>query len=127
MSSLRLLTTNTFAQLIGKIATAGSALLVTRMIADANGLGLEGYGQFSIATVYAAYFYIFVDFGLNATAAKWMTQDASRVSSLMANLLGLRLVISVALVMVGLALLSFMPYAPIVKLGCIIMLFTVLS
>lgn len=113
--------------MIGKVVTAGSTLLITRLIASSEGLGRTGYNEFAIITAYAAYFYILADFGLNAVATKEITEDESRTPKYMANLLSMRLAMSLGLVMLGLAILAFLPYSATIKLGSMLMLATIVS
>ena len=122
-----MLATNTLAQMVGKVVTAGTTLLITRLIADQQGLGSDGYNDFSIITVYAAYFYILTDFGLNAIATKEMTEDESSQARYMTNLLSMRVVMSIGLIMLGLAILAFLPYSATVKLGSMLMLLTIVT
>jgi O-antigen/teichoic acid export membrane protein len=127
VKTIRILATNTMAQLVGKVVTAGSTILITRLIAGSEGLGRVGYNDFAIITAYAAYFYILTDFGLNAIGAKEITQDESRGPRYVSNLLTMRLVMSLALIMLGLAILAFLPYSVPVKLGSMLMLVTVVG
>ena len=128
MKTIRLLATNTIAQMIGKVATVGSTVLIGRMISSPEGLGKFGFDEYAIVVAYAAYFYIITDFGFNAIAAKDITEDESKSSSYISNLLTLRLVLALGLIMVGLAALSFIPsYSTAVKFGIILMLTTIVS
>ena len=128
MKTIRLLATNTIAQMLGKVATVGSTVLIGRMISSPEGLGKFGFDEYAIVVAYAAYFYIITDFGFNAIAAKDITEDESKSSSYISNLLTLRLVLALGLIMVGLAALSFIPsYSTVVKFGIILMLTTIVS
>ena len=128
MKTIRLLATNTIAQMLGKVATVGSTVLIGRMISSPDGLGKSGFDEYAIIVAYAAYFYIITDFGFNAIAAKDITEDESKSSSYISNLLTLRLVLALALIMVGLAVLLFIPsYPASVKFGIILMLVTIVS
>jgi O-antigen/teichoic acid export membrane protein len=127
MQMIRVLATNTVVQMIGKVVTAGTTLLITRMIADGHSLGRLGFGEFSIITAYAAYFYILTDFGLNAVGTKHLTEHPEHESMYFSQILVLRLAGSIGLILLGLIFLVFLPYAPVVKLGCILMLLTIFS
>lgn len=128
MKTIRLLATNTLAQMVGKVATVGSTILIGRMISSPNGIGKTGFDDYAIIVAYVAYFYIITDFGFNAIAAKDITEDQDKSTDYISNLLGLRLVLAVGLIMVGLAFLSFIPaYSSTVKFGIILMLGTIVS
>lgn len=126
MKTVRLVATNTIAQLVGKAATIFSTVLIGRLITSESGLGKDGFNDYAIIVAYAAYFYIITDFGLNAIAAKDIAENESQSSRYLSNLLTMRLVISVGLVMLGLAILAFIPeYSNTIKLGAILFLVTI--
>ncbi len=128
MSTAKLLTTNTIAQTVAKALSVLTTLAIGRMIADDNrGLGLTGFSDYAIIVSYVAYFYIICDFGFNAVAIKDITEDEQKTSSHINNLLGLRIVLSACLIMAGLAILVFLPYSAVIKIGIIISLITVIS
>ncbi len=113
-----LVASNTFAQMLGKVATAGTTFLMTITIAGA--FGAQGYGDFTKITTYVAFFFLFADFGLNAI---YLQQEKEQNWNV---LLGVRLVGSVFLLFLAIALLSFLPqsttdgFTGLVRLGVII-------
>src|SRR5690606_11991193 len=128
MKTVRLLATNTLDQLLGKAATVLSTMLIGRMISSPDGLGKAGFDEYAIIITYAAYFYIITDFGFNAIATKDITEDKQKTSSYISNVLSLRLAMSVGLIMIGLAVLAFIPaYSNAIKLGIMFMLITIVS
>jgi len=60
----KIIAVNTITQLVGRAISAVTTLLVTLLIA--RELGAGGYGDFVKITTYAAFFYLAVDFGINA-------------------------------------------------------------
>lgn len=119
------LTLNTAAQLIGKVLTTGTTLLVTLLIT--RQLKEEGYGEFTAITSFVALFYLAVDFGINAIFVRELSEKEEKIPSYFRNLLLLRLVISLMAIFIALALLSFLPYPSLVKLGIIIGSLTILN
>ncbi len=107
---------NTASQLVGKVVGSGAMLLVSIMIA--RSFGAQGYGDFTKITTFVAFFYLFVDFGLNAIYLKR--------NSDWATLLGMRIVGGVLLMFLAIASLSFLPqgetqgYTGLVRLGIIL-------
>lgn len=131
MRTASLVASNTIAQMVAKIATMISTLLIVRLIANPDqGLGQIGYAEYAIIMAYAAYFYIICDFGLNAVVVKEITEDKDKSAHYLSNLLSLRVVGAIGLIMIGLVGLSFISspsYTTVVKLGIVISLVTILS
>ncbi|KKU82475.1 MAG: Polysaccharide biosynthesis protein [Microgenomates group bacterium GW2011_GWA2_47_8] len=113
---------NTASQLLGKIAGSGAMLFVSILIA--RSFGAQGYGDFTKITTFVAFFYLLVDFGLNAVYLKRQTDWAT--------LLGMRLMGGTILMFVAIAILSFLPqnenqgYTGLVRLGIILFTPTIL-
>ncbi|MBI3577745.1 oligosaccharide flippase family protein [Candidatus Gottesmanbacteria bacterium] len=109
---------NTFAQMLGKVATAGTTFLMT--IAIARAFGAQGYGDFTKITTYVALFFLFADFGLNAIYLQHEKEQDWNV------LLAVRLVGSIILLFLAVAVLSFLPqsttdgFTGLVRLGIIL-------
>ncbi|MBI5620819.1 flippase [Candidatus Gottesmanbacteria bacterium] len=127
---------NTASQLVGKVVGSGAMLLISIMIA--REFGAQGYGDFTKITTFVAFFYLFVDFGLNAVYLKRQTADNkqqianSKGNADWATLLGIRIVGGVLLMFLAIALLSFLPqgetqgYTGLVRLGIILFSPTIL-
>lgn len=114
---------NTSAQLIGRIVGAGTTFFLSILIA--RGFGAEGYGDFAKVTTYVALFYLLADFGMNAIYLQ-------RQEAAWGELLGVRVVGSVVLMFLAIAILVFLPqgasqgYTAAVRLGIIIFLPSIL-
>lgn len=124
----RLVTSQTLVQLIGKIVTVIGTFFVIRLLTSESGLGEQGYNQYVLITVYVAYFYLALDFGFNTIFVRWATRDPERKSDYFSQLLSFRLLLSGAMIVLALILLSFLPsdpYTPAIKLGIIATLSTV--
>ena len=127
MNTKRLVLTNTAAQLVGKVVTMGTTILVTAIIT--RDLGDGGYGQFTLIMGFASVFYIIADFGLNAVVTRELSgqADDKQAASYLSSLLALRVVLSL-LLMGGAALsLLFLPYSSVVKWGILLSLLTILT
>lgn len=121
---------NTVAQILGKVATAGTTLLITVLIA--RSFGAVGYGDFTKITTFVAFFFLFADFGLNAAYLQQTTNNKQSSTGNVTNidlwstLLGVRLAGSIFLMFLAIALLSFLPqstthgFTALVRLGIIL-------
>lgn len=109
---------NTSAQIVGRVVSAGTTFLVSLVLARA--FGAEGYGDFAKVTTYVALFYLLADFGMNAIYVQRGTSWG--------ELLGVRVVGSVMLMFLAMAILVFLPqgvgqgYTAAVRLGIIFFL-----
>lgn len=132
---------NTGSQIVGKVVTASSTLLITLLIG--RSLGPAGFGEFTKIFVFVGYFYTFADFGLNSIFVK-LANFTSEVknfhhlggaSSLFKVLLGLRLVMALTLTAVAIFITFFLPYnqqastgfSPLVKTGIVIASLTIIT
>ena len=121
---------NTGSQIIGKIVSAFSTLVITLLIG--RSLGPSGFGEFSKIFVFIGYFYTFADFGFNSI---FVVHKLTPPSRLFRVLLGLRLVMSLVLAIVAITVSLFLPYnlqastgfSPLVKLGIAIASLTIVT
>lgn len=119
---------NTVAQIIGKGISGGTTFFVSILLA--RSLGVEGYGDFTKVTTYIAFFYLFCDFGLNA--AYLQLKEAQTEKRLKNALFTTRVLLSLLLMFIALAITTFLPgsanqgYSTIVKMGIILFTPTVL-
>lgn len=122
---------NTMVQGLGKLVTASTTFLVIVLIGKS--LGAQGYGEFAKIFAVVELFYLVADFGLNATVVKSIAQQPDQTKSYLETLLGMRLLIGLALVLVLVPVSSMLPYEqgqgfnPLVKLGIVIAGLTVIT
>lgn len=122
---------NTTWQVVGKIVTASSTLLITLLIGKS--LGPAGFGDFTKIFVFVGYFYTFADFGLNSIFVKTARDESA--STLFKSLTGLRIVLALLLAAFAILITFFLPYdpvtstgfSPIVKVGIIIASLTIVT
>lgn len=119
--------TNTASQLVGRAVSGVSMLAANLLIARAY--GATGYGDFIKITGFVALFYLAADFGMNAVflqKTQAVPQASLEKNDTWQTLLGVRLVGSIILVFIALAILSFLPrgsdqgYTSVVRLGIIL-------
>lgn len=125
MNTKKLVAFNTVAQIVGKVATVSSTLVITLLIT--RSLGQVSYGEFTIIMAYAALFYLAVDFGVNAIFTQKVTTDETKLKTYFFNLISLRVVLSLVFVFLAISFLSFSPYSPAIKVGIIIASLTILT
>ncbi|KKU81436.1 MAG: Polysaccharide biosynthesis protein [Microgenomates group bacterium GW2011_GWA2_47_8] len=110
---------NTVSQLMGKVLGAGTAFIISLLLA--RHFGVAGYGDFIKVTTYVALFFLLADFGLNAIYLQRVKDPHA-----FPTLFGARLAGGLFLVFLSLAILSFLPrgesqgYTDVVRLGIIL-------
>lgn len=126
---------NTGSQLVGKAVGSGAMLLVSLLIA--REFGAAGFGDFTKITTFVAFFYLLVDFGLNAVYLR-KAHESNKVetngtnNSLWGALVGMRVVGGILLMLLAIAVLAFLPqgsdqgYTTLVRLGIILFSPTIL-
>lgn len=120
---------NTVSQLLGKVVGSSAMLLVSILIARA--FGSEGFGDFTKITTFVAFFYLLVDFGLNAVYLQRQTENGNMQMD-WAVLLGMRVIGGILFMFLAIAMLSFLPqgehqgYTGMVRLGIILFSPTIL-
>lgn len=129
--SAKAVAVNTISQVIGKICSAASTFLITIYLA--RSLGASGYGEITKVLTFVSFFYLFADFGLNATYLQRDSESLNKTRhSLWNTLLTLRTVLSIGLIFVSLVVLVFLPssssqgYTNLSKIGIILFIPTVL-
>lgn len=119
-SSRKVVAINTASQLFGRLVSSVAVLFVSIILA--RRYGPEGYGDFVKITTFVGFFFLFADFGLNALYIPRKDTFAWH------ELLGLRIVMSLSLIVIALAILSLLPngiiqgYTTMVRLGIVLLL-----
>jgi len=109
MQKLKIISQQTFWQILGKLVTATSTFIILGLVA--RSYGEEGTGVFTLALTYLAMFYLLADFGFNAHVLKKVTSNKIQVTSEWRKLLGTRIVWSLALAGIAVLTLPFWPFA----------------
>lgn len=108
MSSFKLILSQTFWQILGKIVTSLSTFIILASVA--RSYGEEGTGVFTLTTTYLAIFYLFADFGFNGYVLKQIKEQDLDLKTQWAKLLGARVIWALILICISLALLPFLPF-----------------
>lgn len=118
---------NTASQILAKVFSVIITGLVVVLIS--RNYGKQGYGEFALMQNIPALFFILSDFGLNATALKKLgkNQDVNFSKDLYETIIALRIVISIALVIILNFIVYFFPYSQFLKTGIFMSSFWVIT
>lgn len=116
---------NTVYQIIGKLISMSITMLAVVIIT--RSYGRDGYGAFSLMQSWPALFFVIVDFGINAIAAKDVTEDWSKAGKYLGNILIIRFLFSLLLILVISLSLNFFPYTPDLRNGIRLGLFLLIT
>ena len=116
---------NTLYQLVGKVVSMSITVLIVLIVT--RFYGREGYGSFSLMQTWPALFYVVVDFGINAVAARELSKDWSKVSEYFGNILLIRLVFSFVVMLLLILSLRLFPYSSWLKSGIVLSLSLILT
>ena len=116
---------NTIYQLIGKVVSMSITVLIVLIVT--RNYGREGYGSFSLMQTWPALFFVIVDFGLNAIATRELSRDWSKASEYFGNILLIRIIFSLALMLLLATLVIFFPYSWWLRTGIILSLALILT
>jgi O-antigen/teichoic acid export membrane protein len=102
MSIARKILWNTISQIIGKGFIAVLGIITVKMLTYY--LGKEGYGQYTTAFEFLAFFSIAADLGLYTIGVREMAKDEKKIPMIIGNILSVRTVLCV--IMVGIAIVA---------------------
>jgi O-antigen/teichoic acid export membrane protein len=108
MKNVIRVTTNTAWQIASKAINSISGLIIIALIQRTY--GAEGVGLYTLIIGYVGFYFVPVDFGLNAVAVKHLLQKERDSTKVFKNLLGLRLVIGLGVTLIALLIAVFLPY-----------------
>lgn len=109
MQGLLKISQQTLWQILGKVVTSLSTLIILGLVA--RNYGETGTGVFTLALTYLAIFYLLADFGFNAHILQKTGNLQSEVEDQWVRLLGARILWSILLVIIALGLLPTFPFA----------------
>ncbi|OGL95670.1 hypothetical protein A2258_02700, partial [Candidatus Uhrbacteria bacterium RIFOXYA2_FULL_41_8] len=115
MKETRKLAQNAAIQIIGK--TTATVLGVLTVAILARHLGVEGYGQFTIALSFLSIFAVIVDFGLTLTTTQMISEHEADEPALLGNLFTLRILSAIIFLALAPVVAIFFPYDNIIQLS----------
>ena len=116
---------NTSAQVAARSVTAVSTLIVTLLVT--RNLSQADWGIFVTITSYVALFYLIADFGLNGVVVREIEEKKERLGYYFANLLSLRVALSIIAIFMSLSILAFTNHSSTIKFGIIVFLISILT
>lgn len=116
---------NTIYQIIGKFISMSITMVAVMIVTRAY--GREGYGSFSLMQTFPALFFVIVDFGINAIAARELSKDWSKANKYLGNIILIRALFSLIIVLLINFSLSFFPYSLALKSGIRLGLFLLIT
>lgn len=125
MASRLKIASNTLYQLLGKLFTTASTLLITVLITRL--LGANSFGEYAIVISFVTPFFIMSDFGLNAVVSRDFVNNEDEIKKRFKTILGLRIAIAFCLMVLGASALSFTNYATSIKIATLVGLILVFS
>jgi O-antigen/teichoic acid export membrane protein len=99
MSVARKILYNTFAQIAGKVVTALIGIVTVKMLTFY--LGKEGYGQYTAAYEFLAFFSIVADLGLYTIGVREMAKDSRKTEMIVGNIMTVRTVLGSIMVVIA--------------------------
>ena len=108
---------NSLAQLLSRVISAAAVLVLTFLIT--KNLSRDVWGDFVTITSYLGLFVLITDFGINGAVLKKLIQNEENEEIIYKNLFGLRIVLALLSIFISIAVLSFLPYSPAIKMGII--------
>lgn len=120
MSQARAILGNTFAQILGKGVSALISVLIIKIIT--NYLSVSGYGEYTTIYEFLAFFAIAADLGLFTIGVREMSRNENEIRKIAGNILGLRLVLSIAAMSLAVAAAFLIPNYEntLIPIGCAI-------
>src|SRR4030042_2695008 len=93
MSVARKIAFNTAIQLVGKVITAATSVLVIAYLT--RYLGVAGYGDYATIFAYLGIFGVIVDLGLFVIAVREIAKNPSAEAGILRNMLGLKIALGI--------------------------------
>ena len=118
MSNTKKVAFNTSVQLVGKLVTAATSVLIIAYLT--RYLGIAGYGDYATIFAYLGIFGVFVDLGLFVTTVREISKYPDREKTILGNMLGLRIVLGLIIFTLAYFVAQALPYSDIVKTGILI-------
>ncbi|HBU27935.1 TPA: hypothetical protein DEB00_02350 [Candidatus Uhrbacteria bacterium] len=114
MSHVHAIAKNTLVQLIGRVV--GTAFGVFTIATLTRSLGVDGYGQFTLAMTFLSVAGALADFGFTLTTTQMISEKKANIDSIVSTAFSSRLLSGLFFFALAVLVAWYMPYAPVVKL-----------
>ncbi len=118
MSLSRKVAWNTAIQFIGRAITMGINLILLRWMLTL--LQEEGYGRYATVFAFVSLFELLADMGLNTIITKYIARDEHNAEKTIANILGMRLLLSLCMISAIAIAIPFTSYSMDEKIGILL-------
>jgi len=118
MSISRRITYNVIFSSIAKILSTATALVGIGLIT--RHLGQDGFGLYATALAFLSFFGALGDWGLPQTTAMRIAKPKADEKKIVANMIGLRIFISIAILIITPLIIPFLPYPYELKIAIVI-------
>jgi len=115
MSLAKKVAHNTAIQIIGKIISTVLGLFSIALIT--RYLGRSGFGEYTTIITFLTFFAVAADFGLTLVTVQMLSDRSLPENKILNNLFSLRLVSSLAFLILAPLTVFFSPYSPAIKIG----------
>lgn len=116
MSLARRIASNTLIQILGRVLTTATALVVVGALT--RYLGVAGYGEYTTIFAYVSFFGVLADFGFFWIMLREISKDGADESSIISNVLTLRTVLGIIVFALGYLIALFIPqYSAEIRAG----------
>lgn len=123
MSSIpRKIAYNVIISSIAKVLSTASALVAIGFIT--RYLGTDGFGKYTTALAFLSLFAALGDWGLNQTSTREISSPGADEKKIIGNVVGLRLFITIAILILSPVIVYFLPYDTDIKTAIIIISFS---
>jgi O-antigen/teichoic acid export membrane protein len=122
MSTSRRIVYNVIFSSAAKISSTAVALVAIALIT--RHLGQEGFGWYATALAFLPFFGALGDWGLPQTTAMRISKPAAKEKKVVSNSLGIRIFISLGILIITPLITSFLPYPKELKLAIILIAFS---
>lgn len=107
---------------VAKILSTAAALVGIGFIT--RYLGQDGFGMYATALAFLGFFGAIGDWGFYQTATREISRPGADEKEIMGNTMGLRIAVSLGIIILSPAIVSFLPYSAELKLGIILVAFS---
>lgn len=113
---------NVFVSSIAKILSTAAALVGIGFIT--RYLGQTGFGNYATALAFLGFFGAIGDWGLYQTTTREISRPKAKEKEIVGNSMGIRIAISLGIIVLSPIIVSFLPYTKELKLGIILIAFS---
>lgn len=109
---------NTFYQIVAKVASAGTTVLLTLFIT--RYFGAVTFGEYSIVMAYVLVYFLLADFGINTIVVKDFSQNKDNAKKNFSKILSFRILSGIVLSIIAIVVAYILPYEDHIRLAIVV-------